>query len=86
MYLTEPEEQVFITPPYLVIEIMSPEDRWSRMMRKLQDYVAMGCENVWIFDPAERCCYRYEAAASIEQHEEISTADGRLQILLSDVW
>src|SRR5882724_7770865 len=31
VYLTEPEEQVFTTPPFLVVEILSPEDRWSRL-------------------------------------------------------
>jgi Uma2 family endonuclease len=47
----EPDEQVFTGPPFLCVEILSPEDRMSRTMTVVQDYLAMGVKQVWIFDP-----------------------------------
>jgi Uma2 family endonuclease len=86
VYLTEPAEQVFLTPPFLVIEILSPEDRWSRMTRKLDDYVSMGCPNIWVFDPAQAKAYRYDGAVISEVRGEIATTDGKIGIPLSSIF
>jgi Uma2 family endonuclease len=86
VYLTEPAEQVFVTPPFLVIEILSPEDRWSRLTRKLEDYFAMGCPNIWVFDPSQAKAYRYDGSVISEVHGEIDTADGRIGIPLASIF
>jgi Uma2 family endonuclease len=86
MYLAEPAEQVFTTPPYLVIEILSPEDRWSRLTRKLEDYLAMGCPNIWILDPVRSKAYRYEGDAVCEVHDAFSTTDSRITVQLVHIW
>ncbi len=52
-------ERVRVTAPLLVIEILSPEDRPGRVMRRLDDFVAMGVENIWILDPADRSAATY---------------------------
>jgi Uma2 family endonuclease len=49
--LPEPDEQVFTRPPFLCIEILSPEDRVSRMQRKIEDYLNFGVQYVWMIDP-----------------------------------
>jgi len=86
VYLTEPSEQVFTTPPFLVVEILSPEDRWSRLTRKLEDYFAMGCPNIWILDPVRSKAYRYEGEAVSEVHDAFRTADSRVILQLADIW
>ena len=35
VYEQEPDEQVFKVPPLLIVEVLSPEDRMSRMQRKI---------------------------------------------------
>jgi len=48
---SEPPEQVFTTPPFLCIEILSPDDRMSRMLEKIEDYLKFGVGFVWLIDP-----------------------------------
>ena len=49
-----PVEQVFTRPPLAAIEVLSPEDRLSRIDEKIRDYIAFGVGNVWIVDPSTR--------------------------------
>ncbi len=49
-----PVEQVITKPPVVVIEILSPEDRVRRYNDRLEDYRAMGVQNIWVIDPASR--------------------------------
>lgn len=49
-----PIEPVFSHPQLIVVEILSPEDRQSRMQRKIEDYRRFGVPNIWIVDPGRR--------------------------------
>ena len=40
-------------PPFLVIEILSREDRMVRMIPKIQEYLSIGVQYVWVIDPEE---------------------------------
>jgi Uma2 family endonuclease len=46
-------------PPFLVVEVLSPEDRMVRMLPKIQEYLAIGVEWVWIIDPEEKSALCY---------------------------
>jgi Uma2 family endonuclease len=59
------KEKVFTSPPFLCIEILSPEDRMPRIWERLNDYFEMGVQNVWVINPETRLA-------------EIATPDGRL--------
>ncbi len=52
-------EKVTATPPILCIEILSPDDRTSRTFRVLDDYMALGVQNLWLFDPIDRVAMTY---------------------------
>jgi Uma2 family endonuclease len=47
-------EDVLTAPPLCAIEILSPDDTYSRMSEKSQDNRKMGIENIWLIDPATR--------------------------------
>jgi Uma2 family endonuclease len=47
-------EDVLTVPPLCAIEILSPDDTYSRTWEKAQDYRKMGVENIWLIDPATR--------------------------------
>lgn len=46
-------------PPFLVIEVLSPEDRMVRMLPRIQDYLSIGVEWLWIIDPIEQSAIVY---------------------------
>ncbi len=49
-----PVEQVFTRPQLVAIEVLSPEDRHSRMQERIDDYRAFRISNIWVVDPAKR--------------------------------
>lgn len=46
-------------PPFLVVEVLSPEDRMVRMLPKIQEYLSIGVEWVWVIDPQEKSALCY---------------------------
>jgi Uma2 family endonuclease len=49
-----PIEQVFTRPQLIAVEVLSPEDRHSKMQEKIDDYIAFRVPNIWIVDPKQR--------------------------------
>jgi Uma2 family endonuclease len=47
-----PLESVPDQPPLVAIEILSPDDRHSDLMQKLEEYLTWGVPNIWVIDPA----------------------------------
>ena len=48
--------------PDLVVEILSPTDRWAEMNRKIDDYFSIGVGELWIVDPEEETIFVYRSA------------------------
>jgi Uma2 family endonuclease len=71
-----PREQVIQTPPVAVIEILSPEDRVSRYLDRLEDYRKMGVRNVWVIDPATRRGFDFSSGSWIETVSFADAATG----------
>jgi Uma2 family endonuclease len=46
-----PQENVPSTPPLLVIEILSKDDRHHDLMVKLEEYRVWGVPNIWVVNP-----------------------------------
>jgi Uma2 family endonuclease len=65
----EPEEQIFRSPPFICIEILSPDDRLSRVRERLNDYLRFGVPNAFLLDPATRKAYRWTTAGMSEVSE-----------------
>ncbi len=55
----QPIEQILTHPPIAVFEVLSPEDTMTRMLVKLNDYAAMGIENIYVIQPKSETFYRF---------------------------
>jgi Uma2 family endonuclease len=65
--------------PILCIEILSPEDRVSRLNERLADYFQLGVRYVWVIDPLTRRAFCYTPG---EMHEVL---DGMLRTNSPDI-
>ena len=45
--------------PLICVEVLSPEDTWAKIRERLDEYLAMGVEHVWCFEPESREVRRY---------------------------
>jgi Uma2 family endonuclease len=82
----EPEEEVLTRPPFLCIEILSPEDRASRVLHKLADYLAFGVPNIWVIDPWNRRAFVYTQSGMREVQDVLETEHPRISIPLLEIF
>jgi Uma2 family endonuclease len=47
----EPNEEIFTTPPFLCVEILSPDDVALELRMKVDEYLGFGVRFVWVVDP-----------------------------------
>ena len=47
--------------PDLAVEVLSPNDRASEVLAKVQDWLGAGCGAVWVVDPATRTVAVYDS-------------------------
>jgi len=56
--------------PELVVEIISPTDRWQNMRDKLEEYFAIGVQRVWIVEPDNRDVLVYSTSTEMRKFGE----------------
>ena len=56
---SKPESSIVHEPPFLVIEVLSPDDRADDVQDKVDDYLAFGIQYVWVVNPRTRRGYVY---------------------------
>lgn len=69
-----PYEPVVITPPLICIEIIARNDGFSSFLQRLDDYRALGVENIWVVDPHKQRGYRYTSDGLIDAKDGILRA------------
>ncbi len=83
----EPDENIFRTPPFLAIEILSPEDRASSLQGKIEDYRAFGIPWIWVIDPMRRAALIHTADTSQEVRDAIlRTRNPEIEIPLNSLF
>jgi Uma2 family endonuclease len=73
-----PKEQVVSCPPFICIEILSPEDRLRKMRERIDDYLNFGTDHVWIIDPGLRKAYTCSKTGFLEPDSGILQVPGTL--------
>jgi Uma2 family endonuclease len=77
----EPEEQIFRSPPFICIEILSPDDRMARVQQRVDDYIAFGVPYIWILNPENHKAYRCTREGMLEVRE-IRTVNPEIEVPL----
>jgi Uma2 family endonuclease len=82
----KPREAVLTQAPLLCIEILSPEDRLSRIRSRAEEYLQFGVPEVWIIDPDSLRTYVVSSNGLNETRERVlTTKDGRIRLDLDAI-
>ena len=65
-----PPKGFLTVAPDLVVEIVSPDDRWQSMRDKLEEYFAIGVQRVWIVEPDNRDVLVYRSSTEMHKYGE----------------
>lgn len=63
-------------PPDLVVEVVSPDDRHTKVTAKVREYLHSGVRLVWVADPDVRTVTVYRSRETARTLEENDTLDG----------
>jgi Uma2 family endonuclease len=83
----DPKDQVFHTPPFICIEILSPEDRTNRFQQRIDDYLKFGVPHIWVIDPVTRSASVHTKDGIREAKDGILRTDNpALTVPLSEIF
>jgi Uma2 family endonuclease len=88
VFLKDPGERVPSKPPFICIEILSPEDRMSRVEVRINDFLAMGVRYVWVLDPETRQAFVSTAADGLREVKSglLRAEDPLIELPLAGLW
>jgi Uma2 family endonuclease len=73
-------------PPFLCVEILSPEDRMSRVEARIDDFLSFGVRYVWLIDPRRMKAWSYTAGIRSEVADALRTAHPEISISLHELF
>jgi len=84
----KPTEQILTRPPFICIEILSPEAHWIRVEARIADYLDMGVSYVWVLDPQSYQAYAATAAEGLREVKNgiLRTENPVLEVPLAEVF
>jgi Uma2 family endonuclease len=83
----KPEEQILTTSPLLCIEILSPDDRISKVNARIKEYLDFGVPAVWMVDPMEKRIWVYHSNGMNEEAGSSIKVEGTdLEIPRSEIF
>lgn len=70
-----PPNGPLLEPPFLAVEILSPDDRAVDMQEKIDDYLGAGVSYVWVVNPITRSAYVHTSEGSREAKDAVLRTD-----------
>lgn len=86
MLKSQKPERVLTQPPFLCIEVLSPEDRMSRFTQRVKEYLAFGVQYVWVIDPENRTAFVYRRDEMHEVRNRLTTNNPSISISLAEIF
>jgi len=83
----KPVEQIFTRPPFLCVEVLSPDDRAGEVQERIEDYLAFGVRYVWVINPRSRRAYIHTPEGSREAKDGVlRTENPAIAIPLAEIF
>jgi Uma2 family endonuclease len=80
-----PIEQVFTKPQLIAIEVLSPEDRRSRIEARMSNFREFGVPNLWVVDPETRSGWDLSDGNWVRK-ERFEVANSPIYLSLSELF
>ena len=62
--------------PDLIVEVVSPTDRWSELEEKMAEYLGIGVRLVWVINPKTRSVHVYRPSSEVDRLRESDALGG----------
>jgi Uma2 family endonuclease len=80
-------EHILDQPPLIAIEILSPDDRWSDVLEKVEEYRSFRVEHTWIFDPKRRIVWLTDGGGVHQATDGALTVPGTpIRVVINEVF
>jgi Uma2 family endonuclease len=86
--LKRPKTKYLVDAAYLAIEILSEDDRMTRVMERLEEFDKKGVSNIWVIDPRLRTISIYSHGTLDEVQEDRVATEGepRLELTRDEIF
>ncbi len=82
-----PAGRVITSPPEIVVEVLSPDDRAADIQDKIDDYLQFGVLAVWLIDPERQRAWIHTGEGAREALDRVlRNPSGDLEVPLSAVF
>ena len=81
----EPTDPVPVAPPLIAIEILSPDDRESKLIDKLEEYRLWGVRHLWLVNPEARKLHVYEKGA-LQEVDSFEVPEFELRVTDTEIF
>ena len=86
MLLALPKTRYLLEPAFVAVEILSEDDRMSKVIEKLEEYIQKGVANIWLIDPRLRKMFTFRSNTLREAEDVIAADDPRLELTREEVF
>lgn len=86
--LGAPDGQILRKAPFLCVEVLSPEDRLTRVRARIQDFLDLGVPNVWVLDPQTREAFEISPSGDWHKVKDgvLRTANPCFEVPLAEIF
>ncbi len=85
--LAPPKARLLVDATFLVIEILSSNDKMSDVMEKLAEYATKGVPNIWLIDPRLKTVFVYlDGDLKRVRENRVATEDPRLEVTMEEIF
>ena len=82
-----PATKVLNDPPFVAIEILSEDDRMTRVIERLQEFADAGTPNIWVIDPRLKKMFTFHGNTLEEVLSDVmATGDPRLELTRAEIF